>query len=262
MCALCLLSAAENIEHENVLHVSFGGSRMQDQYLSPLPYNGYRVGIGNEWRQPFKRTEKKEGSRWEHTGAVDGQYIWIYNPLKTNLIQAGGVRGGWWAYYAWAFKDKGVRIWTGPYIEADLLVKSHIVNVNKPYSVDAAVDLKAGAGVSYSFRGKKTSYRLSYNIRANLMGVDYLPDYWQAYYEISEGVPGRVRFSGMWNHRTVRHGLNLDLQFPHSTWRVGVEHEYAEYGIKGMMFSREQVSLVVGSVFRYKLRPNHNLTEF
>jgi hypothetical protein len=240
----------------------FGGVWMQDQYLSPLLYRGYRVGIGNSWLQPFRLTEKKEGSRWEHIGKVDGQFMWMYNPVKTNIVYAVGVRGGWGAYYAWAFPKQGVRLWVGPYMELDFLAKWHVVNVNKPFSMDAAVDMMAMAGVSYAFRGRKTSYRLSYHISANMMGVDYVPDYWQSYYEVTEGVIGRVRFSGMWNHRVLSHGLDFDMQLPHSTWRIGVEHEYVEYGIKGMMFSREQVSLVVGTVFRYRLRPNHNFTVF
>lgn len=252
---------AENVEHENILHISFGGGWMQDQYLSPLLYKGLRVGLGNEWWQPFsKEIEKKEQSesRWEHVGRIDTQFDWLYNPTKSNVIYALDIRAGWGAYYAWCWENLGLQVILGPYLDVDCTAKLHGTNVNKPYSMDAAVDVMAMTGVSYAFHGKKTSYRLRYLLRTNLIGVDYLPDYWQSYYEMGEGVIGKVRCSGMWNHRTLRHELTLDMQFPHSTWRVGVRHEYLEYGIKNMMFSHEQVSLVVGSVFRYKLKPNHN----
>lgn len=250
---------AVNIEHENVLRVSFGGAWVQDQYLSPLLYKGYRVGIGNEWWQPFRRTENRVGSRWEHVGSFDVKFAWMYNPVKSNVIYSLGLRGGWGAYYLWSFDPQGVRLLLGPYLDIDYAGRLHGRSVNKPYSMDIAADVDVMAGVRYVFKGKKTSYRLQYLCRANLIGVDYMPDYWQSYYEMTEGVLGRVRCSGMWNHRMIRHALTLDMQFPHSTWRVGVEHSYLEYGIKGMMFSREQVSLVVGTVFRYRLRPNHNL---
>jgi hypothetical protein len=53
----------------------------------------------------------------------------------------------------------------------------------------------------------------------------------------------------------LKHELTFDMQLKRSTWRVGIEHEYLEYGIKSMMFSRETVSAVVGCVWQYKIRP-------
>ena len=58
------------------------------------------------------------------------------------------------------------------------------------------------------------SYRLHYLVRTNLIGFDYLPEYWQSYYEVTEGVPGMARCSGHWNHHTLRHELALDLHGP------------------------------------------------
>ncbi len=89
-----------------------------------------------------------------------------------------------------------------------------------------------------------------------------MPDYWQSYCELTESIQGKVRCAGMWNHRTLHHELTLDMQFPHSTWRVGVQHEYSEYGQPNMMFSHEQVSVVVGTCFRYKLNPKKDFTIF
>lgn len=37
--------------HEDVLTLRFGGMWQQDQYLSPLLYDGMEVGISNEWWQ-------------------------------------------------------------------------------------------------------------------------------------------------------------------------------------------------------------------
>jgi len=120
----------------------------------------------------------------------------------------------------------------------------------------------AHAGLRYVFKGKKTSYRLQYMLRANLIGVDFMPNYWESYYELTEGVKGDIRCAGMWNHRILQHELTLDMQFPHSTWRVGLVHEYDEYGQRNMMFSHEQVSAVVGTCFHYRIKPNKDYTIF
>lgn len=257
---------AENVEHENVLHVNYGGMWQQDQYLSPLLYSGMRVGLGNEWWQPFRQESRlgRQGklTNWAHTGRVDVSFGWVYNQPHSNGMYALGIQGGWGAFYTWQFPKAGVQIWLGPYLGLDFMPRTILSNVNKPYSMDAAVQMEAMGGVSYSFAARNTSYRLRYAVRANLIGVDFMPNYWQSYYELTEGIEGIVRCAGMWNHRYLNHELTLDMQFLHSTWRVGVRHEYLEYGQSDMWFSREQISAVVGTCFRYKLKPNKRLTEW
>lgn len=264
-----------NPEHENILRLSYGGLWQQDQYLSPLLYSGQRVGIGNEWWQPFRRTPVKGWrmlsadtihtadhavqGHWAHLGRFDAQFGWTYSSAHTNLIYSLGVSGGWGAYYSWCFRRTGIELLLGPYLDLDWLGKMHGSSVNKPFSMDAALDLCAMGGIAWSFRARTTSYRLRYLVRANIIGVDFLPDYWQSYYEIIEGVPGRVRCTTLTNHRTLRHELTMDMQFHRSTWRVGVAHEYVEYGERGMMFSREQVSAVVGCIWHYRINPAKSL---
>lgn len=265
-----------NPEHENIFRLSYGGLWQQDQYLSPLLYSGQRVGIGNEWWQTFRRTPIKGWStastdttdlanlpiqgRWHHIGRFDAQFGWTYSSAHTNLIYSLGVSGGWGAYYSWCFRRTGIELLLGPYLDFDWLGKMHGSSVNKPFSIDVALDLCAMGGVAWTFRARTTSYRLRYLVRANVVGVDFLPDYWQSYYELAEGVPGRVRCTTLTNHRTLRHELTMDMQFHRSTWRVGVAHEYVEYGERGMMFSREQVSAVVGCIWHYRINPAKSLT--
>ncbi|MCQ2342414.1 MAG: DUF3316 domain-containing protein [Paludibacteraceae bacterium] len=265
----CLLISchlfAENVEHEDILKVQYGGSWRQDQYLSPLLYKGMMVGLGNEWWQPFRQDTKlgKAGklTNWQHVGQLNLEFDWTCNPTKTNLLYAVRVNAGWGAYYQWKLCNNNLRIILGPYLDLDPSLKYIVRNVNKPVSLDATVNLMAMAGISYVFHGKHSSYRLRYLIRANVIGMDYMPDYWQSYYEMEEKVLGNVRCAGMWNHRILRHELTLDMQFPHSTWRVGLQHEYNEFGQPHMMFSHEQVAVVVGTCFRYRLNPHKKLTD-
>jgi len=266
---LCLLPIglwAETVEHEWIVKLQYGGSWRQDQYLSPLLYNGMMVGVGHEWWQGFKQ-ESKLGrlgklKHWQHVGKVNTQFDWTYNPVKSNVLYAVRIEGGWGAHYIWQWPQHGVQILLGPYLSLDNTLKYHVRNVNKPISLDAALHAMAQAGVSYAFEGKKTSYRLRYLVRANLIGVDFMPDYWQSYYELEEKVDGNIRCAGMWNHRILQQELTLDMQFPHTIMRMGLVHEYDEYGEKHMMFSREQVSMVIGFCFHYRMNKNKNYTQF
>ncbi len=244
------------VEHEKVLHISYGGLWQQDQYLSPLLYSGQCIGIGNEWWQGFCCDTS---SHWRHVGRIDGRFGWTYNTVGTNLMYSLGIDVGWGAYYSWRFRT-GIELLLGPYLEADWMGKMHGNSVNKPYSMDVAIDLCAMGGVGWSFAGRRTSYRLRYIVRANMVGMDFIPDYWQSYYELSEGVQGKIRCSSMANHRMLRHGVTLDMQLLHSTWRVGVAHEYLEYGERDMMFSREDVYAVIGCIWHYKIRSAKDMT--
>ena len=259
---VCPIMADEEMTHTNILKLRFGWNYQLDTYLSPLAYHGMQLGIGNEWWQSFRlknREEDDPSARWAHVGRLDVRGLSQINSARTNKIYGLGVSGGWGAYYYWLWNDDRLKLLLGPYLEAEGNVRELVSNVNKPFSLDIAVDVMAMTGLSWSFYGKKTSYRLNYLIRTNLIGFDFMPDYWQSYYELSEGVKGTPRCSGHWNHHTVKHELTMDMQFPHSTWRVGVEHHYINYGTSNVRFIRHHVDLVVGCIWQYKVKTNSPL---
>lgn len=262
-CLTYTFAAGEEILHTNILKIRVGWDYQLDTYLSPLGYKGIEVGIGNEWWQPFRQDTRfgKTGrlANWAHVGRVDVRGFSQINSARSNQIYGIGLSGGWGAFYCWQWYDNRLKVLVGPYLETELGVRLLASNVNKPMSLDIAIDGMVMGGLSWSFYGKKTSYRLNYQIRTNLIGFDYLPDYWQSYYELSEGVQGVARCSGPWNHNTVKHELTLDMQFPHSTWRLGAEHEYLRYGTKDLHFVRNQVSVVIGCIWNYRVKANTRL---
>ncbi len=246
--------AYEPVEHENILKIKYGFINQLDPYLSPLSYHGQQIGLGNEWWQSFRRD-----SAWAHIGRLDINGLRAYTTSHTNRIYGLGVYAGWGAYYHWNWFDNRLQVHLGPYLEANFMAREIGSNVNKPYSFDLGIEAMAMAGISWSFYGRKTSYRLRYLIRTNLIGLDFVPDFWQAYYEIVEGVSGDIRCSGPWNHNSVRHELTLDLQFPHSTWRLGAEHIFLDYRTKNMQFDQHQINIIVACIWKYKIRPNAKL---
>lgn len=263
LCLPALTTAQEGIEHDNILKIKAGPGYQLDTYLSPMGYTGWQVGLGNEWWQPF-RTDTKLGKtgkldHWGHVGRVDimgGKYR---SSSRSNHYWSAQIAGGWGAFYEWRWIDDRLRVHAGPYLEAGLTAREHARNINKIVSLDIAIDVMAMGGISWSFYGKKTSYRLNYLVRTNIIGFDYLPEYWESYYELSEGVPGIARCSGPWNHNTVKHELTLDMQFPHSTWRVGAEHEFVRYGTSDMHWVRNQLNIILGCRWKYKIRGNARL---
>lgn len=258
-----LSMAQESVIHENILKLKVGSGYQLDTYLSPLGYTGMLYGVGNEWWQPFRQDTRlgKEGKmdNWMHAGCLDIFVSDHRSAAHSNSFLGLQISAGWGAFYGWKWLDDRLHVYAGPYLEADFTVREHAGNVNKIVSFDIAIDAMAMGGVRWSFYSKRTSYRLNYLIRTNLIGFDYLPEYWESYYEISQGIPGLARCSGHWNHNTVKHALSLDMQFPHSTWRVGAEHEVVNYGTKDLHFMHNQLSLVIGCIWKYRIHANARL---
>ena len=175
-CQSVVLANDWGVEHENVLSIRYGGVWQQDQYLSPLLYSGQQIGLSNEWWQNFKKDSTKH---WQHVGIANVTGGIVYSERMNNLMYSVGLQGGWGAQYVWKWENLGLQALVGPYLDIELWGKLQASNVNKPYSMDLAVNMCAMGGVSWTFKAKKTSYRLRYLAQLNVIGIDYLPDYWQ-----------------------------------------------------------------------------------
>ncbi len=263
LCLPTLLIAQEGVEHDNILKLKIGTGYQFDSYLSPLGYTGLQFGLGNEWWQPFRQDTRLGRSgrlaHWAHVGCVDMCVTDYHSSARSNSYLGLQIAAGWGAFYEWRWLEDRLRVHVGPYLETGFSGRYHAGNVNKIVSFDVAIDAMAMTGISWSFYGKRTSYRLNYQFRTNILGFDYLPEYWESYYEITEGVPGQPRCSGPWNHNTVKHELTLDMQFIRSTWRIGCEHEYVSYGTDNLHFMHNQFSLVLGCRWKYKIHANARL---
>ncbi len=236
--------------HENVLTVEYGGIWQNDEYLSPLLYGGQMIGIHHEWWTDFTAEDWSHVGKVHITGAMTDN-----NRAVRNMQYAIGVNGGWGAQYDFRrmMDVEGLNIFVGPYLYADFMGRSIASYTNKPYSFDIAANLRLHAGISYTVPCKRSAYRLQYTIMTDVLGVQFAPDYWQLYSEMATSLHDVVGFASLHNRQTLSHTLTLDMQFRRSTWRIGVRHEYLQYTMNNLHFSREQVCVVVGTVFNHRI---------
>lgn len=267
-------------EHENILSLGAGHIWIQDQYLSPLLYSGHYVKLSNEWWQNFPKHPQQleytkhnyynqrflKGSMlrktWKHVGKFHLDFGWLYNDIYSNLVYSFGINGGWGTCYTWKWRKPSIEVLIGPYLEVDFTNKLQSVQVNKPYSMDLAANLCGMGGLSWAFDTRGTSFRLRYIAQINVVGAEYVPNYWQSYYEMTEGVLGDIKLSGVWNHWHLKHELTFDMQFKHSTWRLGFTHAYLEYGTENMRFSNEKMGIVVGCIWNYRTTTSKSLSKW
>lgn len=251
---LLSLSAQSNERwHEDILTIKYGYAWLTDEYLSILPYDGQQIGLQNEWWQKYNKHEN-----WGHIGKLALNGAMTYNNMYSNILYGIGAQAGWGSL--WRYEIKGFELRVGPYLNVDFMSKIIGQYVNKPYSLDLGIDADLMLGLSYRFAGKKTSYRLSYWAQLNGLGVAFAVDHWESYYELQDGISKEnIGFAYIGKKVFFRQSLTFDMQFKHSTWRLGVEHEYFNYEHNNLGYQREEVSMVVGTIFNYRLRPATNL---
>ena len=249
------LTPLMGLEHENTLTLSWGGIWQEDQYLSPLKYSNHYLSIQNQWRQPLLSKQKDSLCLWTHTGTlrIEGQRL--YSPQYTNMMYGLLLEGGWGAEYNFnhLIGVRGFNLFLGPYLDALFCARQHATNVNKPFSFDIILQTYARLGVAYAFAHKQTSYRIGYTAQLGLLGCMFIPEYGQSYYEISQGVShGDFHFASLNNCIQFRQRLCFDMQFKRSAWTIGVEHFYGNQHANSLLFSRQQVAIVIGTIFTSK----------
>ncbi len=247
---------AELPHHTNILTVEYGGVWQNDEYLSPLLYSGQMIGIQNEWHTTFRCD-----STWRHRGRVHLIGAMTDNNRGVvNSQQAFGGEAAWGA--TWHVQQanllpallKDLDVFVGSELNIHYMGRNIASYANKPFNMDAGLTLQLCAGISYTFRAPKTAYRLEYTLNTDLMGAMFVPDYWPSYYEMPQIWQDAVVFASFHNRQTLSHQLMIDMQFKRSTWRVGIRHHYQQYTAHNLHFSREEVCVVVGTLFNYHVR--------
>lgn len=236
----------------NVLYAFYSGQWLSDSYLSPLTYDGWNAGAGGEWW----RESRFYG--WRRIGSLQALGGKIIQSQHHNSISYFDIQGGWGMNHSWLYDtgaSKGINgssleVYVGPYLDLDFMMKNISSNVNKPYSFDMGIDAELMAGVSYRFYHNKQAYRVLYEGRINALGVMWMPDYGESYYEVTEKVlKSSVSFAYPGNRQFIHQQMAMDFQFKKYIWRVGVRHEYLHYGDKNRHFARQSVSAVIGCIF-------------
>lgn len=240
---------------EDVLTVGVGATYVTDEYLSALPYAGVSFNIDNEWWQPFRRQ-----TAWTHVGELRLTSGRFSNARGSNALVGFGARGGWGAHYNYK-PVAGLTVLAGVLLEADYYGRVLSKSVNKPYSMDLALALNLSAGIAYTFEAKHSAYRLRYMVRTPFAGCMFVPEMGQSYYEMASSLQGTAHFASFHNRLALLHELTLDLRFARSTWRIGVAHDFLRVSANHLTAGREQVRLVVGTVFNQSLFGGRNRPE-
>ena len=236
----CLADSAGIVR--SATSVWYGRERGFDEYLSPLTYQGWTTGIGNESDKLIVVNGSPCLRQYWHWRLGYGQLRAMsgYNGRRTWFVNAG-----WRLMHEWRFK--GVTLSAGGMVAADYAGRYVGNNVNKPYSMDLAIDLSLAAGIRYGiWAGKKVHFTFDYHVSTPFIGCFFMPDMGQAYYEFEQGLKGSAHFASFHNRLMLNHDFHIDMRLQRTAWRIGIRHAYLRCRANGLEAQREDLHAYVG----------------
>lgn len=248
---LCSLNGfSQGLPHTDFLRIKLGYIEQVDSYLSPLIYDGTYIGLSNEWFQPFRK-KKQYIEKWSHEGGFEAGVAQMYNPMKSNMMLAIYLHTEWGALYK-TVDIHNFNLFVSPMVNLDGNFRYHVNNINKPFSTDIGLDLSAFLKLDYTLVRKK-KYRFNYDLKWNVVGADYLPDYWQGYYE-TDNIGKNFRFAGLWNRQNIKQEFSVDFIFKKIGIKVGINHNYNHTFGKHITMERNMINGVIGLIFNYEYK--------
>lgn len=241
----------------DIFSIRGGYTWLTDEYLSALPYSGMTLNLKNEWWKLFNT----ENTAWQHNGNLNIVGAILYNQAGSNAITAFGANASWGAYYTYR-PINDIAILGGAFADADYMGRFISRSVNKPYSMDLAANLNLSAGAIYTFSCRKSNFRLQYLVSTPFLGCMFVPEQGQSYYEMLFSLDNTIHASSFHNKLGLKQELTFDMRFQHSTWRIGVEHQYLKYHANELNFSREHLNIIVGYMLNYRSYGGNNKPDF
>lgn len=239
-CALTATTAAkaqsvatESLTHVKTTFTEFGVARVSllDTYLSPLTYKGTDVALlhrtertahwGNE-RVTVQALYSAHGA-YASSPTDDGKY------LDAELSLAGGWHYNWQPSTHWHWAAGGL-------LEASGGFTYNTRNGNNPAQGRLGTALLASGLAEYKFRLAKQSAWVRLQIDAQMMGVQFSPEYGQSYYEIfSLGhTHGILHFTHPGNCPSARALLNVVVPIKRSRISLGYQTDVRQSKLGGL----------------------------
>lgn len=197
--------------------IEAGTSHIADTYLSPLKYDGPKLGFSYERMQAMRFNPQKWVMRlkWGINGDM------TRNPARSTSIYGLNIDFGWGMAHRWHVADNWTFMAGGSTgIDAGILYAAH--NSNNPVSAKAAWTVNALGAAVYNGKIGRVPFCARYLAEMPLTGVFFSPEYGQLYYEIYLGNHSnlaRVAWPG--NFFRLNNLATVDLRLGRTIVRLG-----------------------------------------
>lgn len=251
--ALILLSSLFTLRsfaqgRETTRTMLFGVGRVNhlDTYLSPLEYKGPQLVFLSE---TFRSLQRNEHVVFQTM--TQGELSYTHNRAETAHDIGGSIRYD----FGWGRQWKNV-LWKGLHLAAigfaggDVGFLYNNRNGNNPAQARVNLRLTAGLRADYAFRIKKRSLGLHYQAHLPLLGMGFMPQYGQSYYEIFDrnNRDHNIVATHPGNALSLRQMFTVDIPVRHARISLGYLSDLRQMRVNGIRQHQYGRSFVIGYV--------------
>ena len=239
------LLATETICHSNNrFAINIGKMAITDHYLSNQEYKGLSLGLDINHTNYYNNTNNRLS--WQIYD--NWRYSQLINPSYTAIIQYIGCNAGFATHYNW-YPTKNLRLIAGSAIDAYGALKTQSRNINNPYSGDIQLNLLASIEAQYQLSWRKWALSFNYLTTTPLIGVMFVPEIGQSYYEIYLNLPSLnniTHFTSFHNRQGIKGNLSINFILPTVTLFVAMTHNHQWWKANNMNFYIKELSGQIG----------------
>ena len=229
--------------------VGWGRASQLDTYLSPMTYSGWQISFMTQ----RERMTHLADHHISFQSTLQGAFTDTDNPAGTASYLGGRLAydAGWHYHYQVlpGFDLKG-----GALLGADVGFLYNDRNGNNPAQGRFSADVSLSAGLGYSFNVKKLHMRAAYQADLPMMGLMFVPEFGESYYEISEaGASHDILFAHPGNALSLRQLLTLDVCLKRVTLRVGYLCDVRQSNAHSLKYRDTSHSFMFGIVRHFQL---------
>lgn len=224
--------------------LEFGGTRINDTYLTPLTYRGWSGAFTYERYQAMKFSPEK----WIQNLKLTVGFGSSENPARNANIYMVGFSAKWGMIHKWKIQAvSGLTVGAGGEVEADLGALYLNRNGNNPVAAKAAVTLAPNILALYNLKIGRLPVTLRYQTSMPLIGAFFSQQYGELYYEIYLGDKSNlVCFANPADYFRFCNTLTADLRFGSTFLRIGYRNDLTSTRIHNLTTNISSNSFVIG----------------
>jgi hypothetical protein len=185
-----------------------GYTNLLDTYLSDQEYRGIDL---RGSREIMKMTHYGNGNV-SSQNFFQTDFSFTKNRADNNTTMAGLVNWNYGLHYQFRLSDN-FKLLAGGLSDMNLGFAYNLRNSNNPAQLRAYINLDASAMAIWHFNIKRKACILRYQLNIPVLGVMFMPQMGESYYEIfSLGhYNGTIKFTSIHNQPSLRQFLSLDI---------------------------------------------------
>ncbi len=228
--------------------LGYGQIHLLDEYLSPLVYTGsiFRADYQSMHYMSLQTTHVSLD--WTLTASIGMEH----NPAATNSIFYCALQPGVGVHYHFR-PVPHLKLLVGGVWDVFFANKYSFSNGNNPYSADLSTRLNASVIAQYNWHIGKLPVVLSYALTMPMVGVMFVPQYGESYYEMFTlgHMQHTIHFTTLTNYLAMDNAFTADFVLKRWTIRAAFYHDYDKHNANSLHFETMQSVFSLGAVVNF-----------